>query len=83
MKVPQSRLTRRTFCAASAGLAAFGFNRMAAADEPEAGKVITQLAKFKLNMEKEAEGLQGAQGIMRRGREKRTWRAGLSLSSRG
>jgi len=31
---------------------------MAAAAEPEAGKVITQLAKFKLNMEKEAEGLQ-------------------------
>ena len=58
MKVPQNRLTRRTFCAASAGLAAFGFNRMAAAAEPEAGKVITQLAKFKLNMEKEAEGLQ-------------------------
>jgi hypothetical protein len=43
-------LNRRTFCAASAGLAAFDFNRLATAAEPEAGKVITQLAKFKLNI---------------------------------
>jgi quinol monooxygenase YgiN len=58
VKVHQGKLTRRTFCAASAGLTAFGFNRLATAAEPETGQVITQLAKFKLNMEKEAEALQ-------------------------
>ena len=48
------KLSRRTFCAASAGLAAFGFTRVAAAAEADTSKAITQLAKFKLNMEKEA-----------------------------
>ena len=55
MKSHQGTLTRRTFCAASAGLAVFGFNRLAAAAEPEPGKMITQLAKFKLNMDKEGD----------------------------
>jgi quinol monooxygenase YgiN len=50
-------LSRRTFCAASAGLATFGFSRVAAAADTDAGKAITQLAKFKLNMEKEAEAI--------------------------
>ena len=63
MKVPQSLLTRRTYCAAGAGFAAFGFNRLAAAAEPETGTVITQLAKFKLNMDKEAEGLQALKDL--------------------
>ena len=51
------RLSRRTFCAASAGVAAFGFNRLAAAADAEGGKVISQIAKFKLNLEKEAEAI--------------------------
>src|SRR5262245_1173358 len=51
-------LTRRNFCVASAGLAAVGFNRLASAADGEAEQTITQLAKFKLNMEKEADALQ-------------------------
>ncbi len=49
--------TRRSFCAASAGLAAFGFNRLGHAAEAEKDETITQIAKFKLNMDKEEEGL--------------------------
>jgi len=52
------RLSRRAFCAASAGVAAFGFNRLAVADDAESSKVITQIAKFKLNIKKEAEAIQ-------------------------
>ncbi|HET6327491.1 MAG TPA: putative quinol monooxygenase [Planctomycetaceae bacterium] len=63
MKVHQGKFTRRTFCASTAGFAAFGFNRLATAAEPETGKVITQLAKFKLNMEKEAEALQALKDL--------------------
>ena len=51
-------LTRRGFCVAGAGLATVGFNRLASAAEGEKGAMISQIAKFKLNMEKEAEGLQ-------------------------
>jgi len=51
-------LTRRNFFAASGGLATIGFSRLASAAEPETSQMITQVAKFKLNMEKEAEGLQ-------------------------
>jgi quinol monooxygenase YgiN len=51
-------LDRRSFYAASAGLAAIGFNRLASAAEADTGAAITQIAKFKLNMEKEAEGLE-------------------------
>jgi quinol monooxygenase YgiN len=58
MRVSEGSLTRRGFCAASAALATIGFSRLAAAAEGETGPMITQLAKFKLNMEKEAEGLQ-------------------------
>ena len=60
-----SQLTRRTFYAASAGIAMLGFSRIsgaaepgAAAAEPGADEPITQLAKFKLNMEKEKEALE-------------------------
>jgi quinol monooxygenase YgiN len=51
------RLSRRTFCAASAGLATFGFNRVAAAADADSDKVISQIAKFKLNINKEAEAI--------------------------
>ena len=50
-------LTRRNFCAASAVLTAIGFNRTARAADAETGEMITQVAKFKLNMDKEDEGL--------------------------
>jgi quinol monooxygenase YgiN len=58
MRVSEGLLTRRGFCAAGAGLATIGFSRLAGAAEGETGPMITQLAKFKLNMEKEADGLQ-------------------------
>jgi quinol monooxygenase YgiN len=52
-------LSRRAFCAASAGLATIGFNRLAsAADLPSADKMVTQIAKIKLNKAKESEALQ-------------------------
>ena len=52
-------LNRRTFCAASATLATtIGFQRLAtAADEP-ASATISQIAKFKINMEKESEAVE-------------------------
>ena len=49
--------SRRSFCAAGAGLAAFGFNRRANAAEAEKDEMITQIARFKLNLDKEEEGL--------------------------
>lgn len=57
------KFTRRSFCAASAGLATMGFNRLAAAAEGDAPEMITQIAKFKLNMEKEAEGVAALQEL--------------------
>jgi quinol monooxygenase YgiN len=51
------RLSRRAFCAASAGVAAFGFNRLANAADADGGTVISQIAKFKINMDKEAEAI--------------------------
>lgn len=57
MTAMDSVLTRRNFCAAGAGLATFGFTRLAGAAEGDAGATITQIAKFKLNMDKEEEGL--------------------------
>jgi quinol monooxygenase YgiN len=57
MNMHPGKLSRRTFCAASAGVAAFGFNRLAVAADTESGKVISQIAKFKLNMDKEAEAI--------------------------
>jgi quinol monooxygenase YgiN len=58
MNVHRRSFSRRTFCAASAGLAAFGFNRLAVAGDAETGKTVSLLAKFKLNIEKEAEAIQ-------------------------
>lgn len=58
MRVSEGLLTRRGFCAAGAGFATIGFTRLAGAAEGEKGAMISQLAKFKLNMEKEADGLQ-------------------------
>jgi quinol monooxygenase YgiN len=63
MSVAEDLLTRRRFCAAGAGLATIGFSRLASAAEGESSPMITQLAKFKLNMEKEAEGLQALQEL--------------------
>jgi quinol monooxygenase YgiN len=58
MRHATNGLTRRGFCAAGAGLATFGFNRLAsAADGPSADKMVTQIAKFKLNKAKESEAL--------------------------
>jgi quinol monooxygenase YgiN len=58
MSDAKSRVTRRAFCAAGAGLATFGFNRLAAAaDAPSTDKMITQIAKLKLNKAKEEEAL--------------------------
>ncbi len=50
--------TRRNFCVAGAGLATIGFNRLASAADGDADQMITQLAKFKLNLEKEPEGVE-------------------------
>ena len=58
MSDSDSMFTRRGFYAAGAGLATIGFTRLANAADGDSGAMITQLAKFKLNMEKEAEGLQ-------------------------
>ena len=63
MSVSEDLVSRRGFCAAGAALAAIGFSRVADAAEAEAGATITQLAKFKLNMEKEAEGLQALKDL--------------------
>jgi quinol monooxygenase YgiN len=51
-------LTRRGFYAVGAGLATIGFSRLAGAAEGDGNSMITQLAKFKLNMEKEAEAVE-------------------------
>jgi quinol monooxygenase YgiN len=56
-------VSRRGFCAAGAGLAVIGFNRLATGAEGDSDTTITQLAKFKLNMEKEAEGLQALEDL--------------------
>ncbi len=63
MSIDPVHVSRRSFCTASAGLVAagtvtFGFNRMAQAADEDADAMITQIAKFKLNMEKEEEGIQ-------------------------
>ncbi len=59
----ESLLTRRGFCAAGAGLATIGFSRLAGAAEGDTSSAITQLAKFKLNMDKEAEALQALKDL--------------------
>ena len=53
----EDSLTRRNFCVVGAGLTTIGFTRLAGAADAEPAKTITQIAKFKLNMEKEAEGV--------------------------
>lgn len=58
MSDANSLLSRRTFYAVGAGLATIGFNRLASAAEEDASSMITQLAKFKLNLEKEAEAIE-------------------------
>jgi quinol monooxygenase YgiN len=58
MNGPRELVTRRMFCATTAGLATIGFNRLALAADAEADKMITQIAKFKLNMANEVRGLQ-------------------------
>lgn len=63
MRIPAGFVTRRGFCAAGVGLTTIGFSRLAPADEPETDATITQLAKFKLNMEKEAEALQALKDL--------------------
>lgn len=63
MKTDSGLLTRRGFCAASAALAAIGFNRQASAAEADNDEMITQIAKFRLNPEKEAEGIQALEEL--------------------
>ena len=53
--------TRRSFCAAGAGLATLGFNRLGHAAEAENDEMITQIAEFKLNLDKEEEGIKALQ----------------------
>jgi quinol monooxygenase YgiN len=58
MSAAKNTLTRRAFCTATAGLATIGFTRLAAAaDGPSADKMVTQIAKLKLNKAKEEEAL--------------------------
>lgn len=63
-----THLDRRNFCIAGAGMvgtavATLGFNRMALAADEDAEGMITQIAKFKLNMEKEEEGVAALQAM--------------------
>jgi quinol monooxygenase YgiN len=48
---------------AGAGAAAIGFNRLAAAADADTSQMITQLAKFKLNPEKESEAVQALKDL--------------------
>jgi quinol monooxygenase YgiN len=48
MTIDKGLFTRRAFCAAGAGLATIGFTRLASASEDGVGKMVTQIAKFKL-----------------------------------
>jgi quinol monooxygenase YgiN len=63
MGVFEGLVSRRGFCVAGAGLATIGFSRLAEASEADSDSMITQLAKFKLNMEKEDEGLQALKDL--------------------
>lgn len=58
MGLSDSLVTRRGFCAGGLALTTIGFSRLANGADAETDSRITQLAKFKLNMEKEAEGMQ-------------------------
>jgi quinol monooxygenase YgiN len=63
MTVDPASLTRRGFCAASAGLAMIGFSRLATAADAESDETITQIAKFKLNLDNKEEGLQALKDL--------------------
>jgi quinol monooxygenase YgiN len=61
MNTHSASLSRRSFCvtgAAGAGLAAIGFSRLAQAADADSAGMISQIAKFKLNPDKEAEGVE-------------------------
>jgi quinol monooxygenase YgiN len=58
VKAQRGKVSRRAFCAASTGLAVFGFNRLASGADAPSGETITQLAKFKINKDKAAEAIQ-------------------------
>lgn len=70
MSDSEGLLTRRQVCAASAGLATIGFSRLAAAADAEPDKMITQIAKLNLNMEKEKEALQALKELCDEVKEK-------------
>ncbi len=63
MRVSAGLVTRRGFCATGVGLTTIGFSRLTQADEAESDGTITQLAKFKLNKDKEAEALQALKDL--------------------
>jgi quinol monooxygenase YgiN len=63
MNVAQDVLSRRGFCATGAALAAIGFSRPAVAADADSEKMITQLAKFKLNPEKQDEAVQALKDL--------------------
>ncbi len=63
MKISENLVSRRGFCVAGVSLATIGFSRLAEADEADSDTMITQLAKFKLNMENEEEGLQALKDL--------------------
>jgi quinol monooxygenase YgiN len=59
----KSSVTRRGFCAGGIALTTIGFSRLVDAAEGDTDSRISQLAKFKLNMEKETEGLQALKDL--------------------
>ena len=67
MSSDSNSLTRRNFWTTTAALAGvactstIGFNRLAQADE--SGEMITQLAKFKLNMDNEEEAVEALETL--------------------
>jgi quinol monooxygenase YgiN len=58
-----SLFTRRGFCAAGAAAATIGFHRPARAADAATDQMITQVARFKLNMDNEAEALQALKDL--------------------
>jgi quinol monooxygenase YgiN len=58
VKAQLGKVSRRAFCGASAGVAVFGFNRLASGAEGQSSEMITQVAKLKINKDKAAEAIQ-------------------------
>jgi (4S)-4-hydroxy-5-phosphonooxypentane-2,3-dione isomerase len=63
MNADHAGLNRRSFCKLSAvtaagSVATIGFQRLARAEDTDAKQPISQIARFKLNLDKEAEGLE-------------------------